>query len=270
MAANRACSGHGFAVGEPWGWSGKKTLLAVVVGRRRRAADAIVRHIFLYRIRSENMRTIQEVYRTYYVPRNLQLHMLRVASVAMQILHYWVGPGINERRILRVLLLHDIGNIVKMELTEEDAKSLGVDLAVLVHKKKEFINRYGTDDHVVSLEIARQLGLTETELDLMAAKVFINNENIMASTNYEVKISAYADQRVAPNGVLPLMERLLEAKRRYKNKPGTSMNNPRTDLLIQCAEEIERQVQKYCVLPLNEITSESIHHLMVYLENYKI
>jgi len=39
---NPACSGHGFAVGEPWGWSGKNPLPAVVVGRRRRAADAIV------------------------------------------------------------------------------------------------------------------------------------------------------------------------------------------------------------------------------------
>ena len=39
---NPACSGHGFAVGEPWGWSGKNPLPAVAVGRRRRAADAIV------------------------------------------------------------------------------------------------------------------------------------------------------------------------------------------------------------------------------------
>ena len=39
---NRACSGHGFAVGEPWGWSGEVASPAVVVGRLRRAADAIV------------------------------------------------------------------------------------------------------------------------------------------------------------------------------------------------------------------------------------
>ena len=43
-APNPACSGHGSAVGEPWGWSGKNPLLAVVVGRHRRAADAIVGH----------------------------------------------------------------------------------------------------------------------------------------------------------------------------------------------------------------------------------
>ena len=43
---NRACSGHGYAVGEPWGWSGKVGLPAVVVGRLRRAADAIVRPIY--------------------------------------------------------------------------------------------------------------------------------------------------------------------------------------------------------------------------------
>ena len=32
-------------MGEPWGWSGKNPLPAVVVGRRRRAADAIVRPV---------------------------------------------------------------------------------------------------------------------------------------------------------------------------------------------------------------------------------
>ena len=39
---NPACSGHGFAVGEPWGLVGQKSLACRGHGRRRRAADAIV------------------------------------------------------------------------------------------------------------------------------------------------------------------------------------------------------------------------------------
>ena len=39
---NRACSGHGFAVGSPWGLVGQSNVANNVRGRQRRAADAIV------------------------------------------------------------------------------------------------------------------------------------------------------------------------------------------------------------------------------------
>ena len=43
MMPNPACSGHGFAVGEPWGLVGQSSIASNVEGRHRRAADAIVR-----------------------------------------------------------------------------------------------------------------------------------------------------------------------------------------------------------------------------------
>ena len=42
LAPNRACSGHGFAVGSPWGLVGRSSVACRGVGRLRRAADAIV------------------------------------------------------------------------------------------------------------------------------------------------------------------------------------------------------------------------------------
>jgi len=43
VAANPACSGHGYAVGKPWRLVGQSSVASDVEGRHRRAADAIVR-----------------------------------------------------------------------------------------------------------------------------------------------------------------------------------------------------------------------------------
>jgi hypothetical protein len=209
---------------------------------------------------------IVQIYRELYVPSNLQKHMLWVASIANQILDSWIGPFIDKTRLTRVLLLHDIGNIVKIEVTNELADSLGVTTDLLANYKETLIQRYGLDDHVISIGLSRQIGLRDDELELMNEKIFIRNEETMLSKNYERKIGAYADQRAAPDGVRPLVDRLMEAKGRYRDKPGSSMNNPKTDLLIDCAIQIEKQIMVFYSNSLQDINNQSV---IPYIENLK-
>ena len=86
------------------------------------------------------------------------------------------------------------------------------------------------------------------------------------SVAWEQKIAAYADQRAAPHTVAPLTERLLEAKERYKDRPGTSMNNPRIDLLIAYAQTIERQIFAHLPFPPKQITTRSANKYRPALE----
>lgn len=215
-------------------------------------------------------KSIVQIYRELYVPLKLQKHMFWVASVANQILDSWLGPVVNKTKLIRVLLLHDIGNIVKIEVTDELADSLNVTADKLAEFKKIMIQKYGQDDHVVSIELSRQMGLGNDELKLMNEKIFIHNEETMISNNYERKIGAYADQRIAPDGLRPLIDRLLEAKDRYGDKPGSSMNNPRTDFLIECAVQIEKQVMEYCSLSAQDINNQSVIPYVEKLKKYKI
>lgn len=58
---------------------------------------------------------IQEIYRRYSIPPNLERHMLQVAAVGEYICTHWSGPELNSQLILQALLLHDLGNIVKFK-----------------------------------------------------------------------------------------------------------------------------------------------------------
>src|SRR6266498_2015992 len=145
-------------------------------------------------------RTIENIYDDFKVPPNLQRHMLRAAASAEIIAEHWFGPLISTPPMLRVLLLHDIGNIVKSdfdkkpELLEEEAPN------VLYWKRvqKEFVERFGKDDHLASHKLAAEVGLNDDELALLDAKIFVKNDITLKSEDFNLKISAYVDQRVGP------------------------------------------------------------------------
>ncbi len=63
---------------------------------------------------------IIEIYNKYYLPENLQMHMLRVAACSNLIIDNWNGLEIDKESIIRVCLLHDMGNMVK--IPEEESK----------------------------------------------------------------------------------------------------------------------------------------------------
>ena len=57
---------------------------------------------------------VLQIYEKYYLPENLQMHMLRVAACSWLIIDHWNGPQIDKNAIIRVLLLHDMGNMLKI------------------------------------------------------------------------------------------------------------------------------------------------------------
>lgn len=209
------------------------------------------------------MKNILAIYEEYGIPENLQMHMLRVAACSKKIVDNWAGEELNIKPLFRVLLLHDMGNIVKIPKEEfSDSTFQSV--------RKKYFNLYGKNDHKVSLAIGKELGLSEYELGLMNDKVFVNNDNIMEGDSFEIKIGAYCDQRVAPDCVMSLLGRLNEAKERYKDKPGSSMNNPKTDRLIYCASIIEKQIMAHCNIKPEDITDVSISKDIEYFKGYTI
>ena len=57
---------------------------------------------------------IIDIYNKYHLPENLQMHMLRVAACSNLIIDNWKGIEIDKDAIIRVCLLHDMGNMVKI------------------------------------------------------------------------------------------------------------------------------------------------------------
>ena len=207
---------------------------------------------------------IIEIYRKYYLPENLQMHMLRVAACSNLIIDNWNVPEIDQKSIIRVCLLHDMGNMVKIP---EDFSSDEEFLKI----RKKYFDRYGTNDHEINLEIGKQEGLTEKELKILDGKRSRKNEETLNSNSYERKICAYCDQRVAPDGVTSIEERLEDAKIRYKNKPlSVWSNEEKANHLIDCSLGIEKQIMRYCKLKPEDINDISIKEYIEKLKTYHI
>ena len=207
---------------------------------------------------------IIEIYKKYHLPENLQMHMLRVAACSNVIIDNWNGPEIDVKAIIRVCLLHDMGNIVKIpEDFSKDEEFLKI--------RKKYFDKYGTNDHEINLEIGKQEGLTEQELTILDGKRSRKNEETLKSNSYERKICAYCDQRVAPDGVVSIKERLEDAKLRYKNKPlSVWSNEEKANHLIECSLGIEKQIMEYCKLKPEDINDVSIKEYIENLKKYDI
>ena len=206
---------------------------------------------------------ILKIYNQYHLPENLQMHMLRVAACTNLILDNWTGKPIDRKAVTRVSLLHDMGNMVK--IPEE-----GQDREFIVIRRKYF-KEYGTNDHEINMLIGKNLGLNKKELEILNGKRSRKNEQTAKSDNYEIKICAYCDQRVAPDGVVSLKERLEDAKIRYKDKPlSVWSNEEKANQLIKLALEIEEQVMRYCKLKPEDINNQSIQTYIDRLKEYEI
>lgn len=208
---------------------------------------------------------IIEIYKKYELPEHLQMHMLRVAACCMQILDNWNSDiKIDNNSLIRIALLHDMGNMAKMSENQ-------ITNPRFARIRKEYINRYGKDDHKINIIIGKQEGLTDEELDILDRKQLRNNKEIKDSNNYILKICAYCDQRVSPNGVDSLKGRLEELQERHKNKPNGSMHEPKVaKKLTQYALVIEEQVMSQCTLSKDAINDESIVPYIEKLKEYNL
>lgn len=195
---------------------------------------------------------IIDIYNKYHLPENLQMHMLRVAACSNLIIDNWNGQEIDKELIIRVSLLHDMGNMVK--IPEDFSKD-----EEFIKIRKKYFDKYGTNDHEINLEIGKQEGLTEKEIVILDAD------------SYERKICAYCDQRVAPDGVVGIKERLEDAKVRYKDKPlSVWSNEEKANYLIECSLGIEKQIMKHCKLNPEDINDDSIKTYIEQLKKYEI
>ncbi len=207
---------------------------------------------------------IIDIYNKYHLPGNLQMHMLRVAACSNLIIDNWKGQEIDKESIIRVCLLHDMGNMVK--IPEDFSKN-----EEFIKIRKKYFDKFGTNDHEINLEIGKEEGLTEKEIIILDGKRSRKNEETLKSDSYERKICAYCDQRVAPVGVVGISERLEDAKVRYKDKPlSVWSNEEKANHLIECSLGIEKQIMEYCTIEPEDINDNSIHKYIENLKEYEI
>lgn len=104
----------------------------------------------------------------------------------MKIIDNWVDNELDKNAIIRVCLLHDMGNMVKIS---EDFSNDNEFIAI----RKRYFDKYSTNDHEINLEIGKIEGLSDKELIILDGKRSRKNEQTLNSNSYEIKICAYCD-----------------------------------------------------------------------------
>lgn len=211
---------------------------------------------------------ILEIYEKYKIMPQLQLHQVRVAAVARQICDNLTAE-VDREAVTKACLLHDMGNIIKFDLTvfPDFTQPEGLDYWQKV--KKDFAMKYqSSDEHVATLAIAKELNMPKRVLELVGAIGFSQATATSSSKDIDRKICAYSDMRVGPHGVISLEERLVDGAKRYA---GTVHKiGGRQDEFAVALRQIENQIFVDCQIRPADITDTSVAPVIEQLKSYEI
>jgi len=208
---------------------------------------------------------------------SLQLHQLRVAAVAKMICDNFnppAGRAINTNDVLLAALFHDMGNIIKSDLTTFPDFVAPEGLEHWSAIRESFIERYGPDTHKANVVIARELGLPEPAVSLIDGIGFSRVSAIVSGNSFEQKIVEYSDMRVGPLGVLSLDERLLEGRARFIARGVSGKREHYVgdgfEKLFKAAHALEKQIFELTNIAPGVITDSAAVPLIDELRKYPV
>jgi hypothetical protein len=219
------------------------------------------------------MKKITDIYREYKLMPTLALHQLRVASVAAQICDS-LDITVDKESVISACLLHDMGNIIKFKLDyfPEFLKPEGLEYWQKI--KEEYKEKYGPDEHIATLEIAKELHTSETVLNLINSIGFSHSVETSNDNHFEIKICCYADMRVNPFGIVALEERLADVRERYeRNKSVDREHVTNTDdriIFENSQQEIEKQIFAHSKITPEDINDKSTTSYIEELKNFSL
>ena len=212
---------------------------------------------------------IIQVYAKYQIMPELARHQLRVAGVAQTIVQA-CQQRLDEDSIVTACLLHDMGNILKFDLTRfpEFLQPEGLDYWQQV--QLDYQKKYGVDEHEATMMIARELKVSDQVLQFIDAIGFSKIEAHYQGKDLAKMICEYADTRVAPQGVVSLNERLADLAQRYASHYSTPADVVRRDKNFKLAQLSEQVIFAVCKLKPEEITEASLNDTIFLLKEWQL
>lgn len=202
---------------------------------------------------------ITEIYSQYKIMPSLQLHMLRVSSVA-SIISDHMEMSVQKEDVLTACLLHDMGNILKfnLDLFPDFLQPEGKDYWQKV--KDSFESKYGADEHEATIQIAKEIGVEVRIVDLIDAFRFSEADENASSNDIERMICTYSDMRVEPRKVVSLDERLTDGKKRFKlNKKHIVEDADFFNAMAQSLKKMEKAIFNATDITPEDITEEKVN-----------
>lgn len=214
---------------------------------------------------------ITDVYKKYEIMPNLQIHQLRVASVASIICKNFIDQKIiNSDEIIKSCLLHDMGNILKFDLTFFPEFTQPEGLEFWQEVKLNFGKKYGENEYIATQNIIKDLNQNDNILENSNKTGFSKAVEVLNSKNISWMICNYSDMRVGPHGILSLKERTEDGKKRYERNNSAGKKNTNFEEVIVALEEMEKQIFSICRILPSEINNETISKEISELQRYDI
>ncbi len=220
------------------------------------------------------MKNVLDIYAAYDIPSWLGLHQLRVAAVAVMIADRI--ERLDRALVIETGLFHDMGNILKFDLSDSGRLAAVLPLEQLEHWReirREYEAKYGTDEHHASIVIGREIGLREQVLMMIDNMRFSRTRWVLEEAPFEMKIVKYADLRVGPLGILPLRERLDEANARYRGAHFDAGDGYDAEVLHfteKACAELEMLLLKKSGLESTALNDETAQPVIEQLRTYSI
>ncbi len=201
--------------------------------------------------------TIQAVYDHYQLMPNLQLHQYRVAGVAKLVCDS-LSESVDTDNVIKACLLHDMGNILKFDLSAFPQFLEPQGLEYWQKVKADFSQKYGNDEHEATFVIAAELGVSERVFELIGAVGFDEIRADFESGDLGKMICEYADCRVAPLGVVSIEERLNDLEQRYASHYPSPEHTAKRREFQELAKQMEKKIFEQTSLKPNDITEQTI------------
>ena len=212
------------------------------------------------------MKNISDIYSKYKIMPTLQAHQFRVAAVAKQLCDS-ISLPLNTEAVVKVCLLHDMGNILKFDLSYFPDFLQPEGLEYWQQVKDEYTQKYGKDEHLATDMICKELGFSDIEMQFLDAVGYSNIKKTLASDSLEGKICLYSDLRVGPYGVLSLDDRIADARKRYQNRKDHAVGREQLEEFDAGLRQIEKILFGYSSMLPSDINDASIEPIVAALKS---
>ncbi|MSU55318.1 MAG: HD domain-containing protein [Candidatus Taylorbacteria bacterium] len=214
------------------------------------------------------MRLLKDIYRHYNILPLLQDHQIRVAAVGKYICEHLSVP-VDPDRVILACLFHDMGNIIKFDLTmfPESYRHEGVPYWSRI--KDEFILKYGADENLAHILIAKEIGLDNDVISIIEHFGFSKLDEVNNSKVLEYKIASYSDCRVTPTAVVSIRGRLDEGRIRYAHKIRYNDTVYR-EKIFSSLTQLEISIFSLASVKPEEITDNVIERDIEILRNFSL
>lgn len=209
---------------------------------------------------------IIEIYTRYNIHLPLQLHQLRVGAVAKLICDNIPNYNLTTT-VVSASLLHDIGNLTKsiIEPQTDWVQELGYEYWVTA--KARFITQWGENDHDATINIVKDINPPPAITQFIKKWLDTRSDQALIDKDLDLLIAKYADERVNPDGIVSLADRIKYLALRYPSKYADPTYQ---DQLLEQRKNIENFISGFCALNLTEINDELALPVIERLKSFEL